>query len=333
MKEHEIVYLKENFADADQFIELTMKNGKETVLVCKGKEFKIINLFIKKDEHKKKYVETHETIDEFTLTSNEKIVKDNFALSSKYNLNGKNIDISSDESKNKFEKLLIENGNTIENTKRNFINKIVGFRTKKVWKMIVAIIIYLMLLGALINIFTGDEESEDKKQDDKKEVATKEDKSDTGDKKKNNDKKSDEPKKEKKDKKPLTDEEKIKKQLKEENQLSRLKEIQFVDNGHKVTIELKGQDALSKKSTARSFKMQTADTLYALNKSGVNFETADVYISFPMTDGIDEEEKLVMTSTWSKETVKKIDKDSTYSLPDHIEQHADSFFLHRYFRE
>ncbi|MFQ3790892.1 hypothetical protein AABD37_02425 [Staphylococcus nepalensis] len=333
MKEHEIVYLKDNFSDADQFIELTMKNGKETVLVCKGKECIIINLFIKKDEYKKKYVETHETIDEFTLTSNEKIVKDNFALSSKYNLNGKNIDISSDESKNKFEKLLIENGNTIENTKRNFINKIVGFRTKKVWKMVVAIIIYLILLGALINIFTGDGESEDKKQDDKKEIATKEDKSDTGDKKKTNDKKSDEPKKEKKDKKPLTDEEKIKKQLKEENQLSRLKEIQFVDNGHKVTIELKGQDALSKKSTARSFKMQTTDTLYALNKSGVNFETADVYISFPMTDGIDEEEKLVMTSTWSKETVKKIDKDSTYSLPDHIEQHADSFFLHRYFRE
>lgn len=333
MKEFVLVYLKKHFSDADQFIELAMKNGKETILICKDEECTIINLIIKKDEDKKKFVKSHEVIDEFTLLSNKKVVKDNFTLSSKYNLDGKIIEISSDESKIQFEKLLVKNGNAIEKTNRNFFNKIVGFRTKKAWKMVVASIIYLIPIGAVINMFTDDGESEDKKQDDKKEVATKENKSNTDDKKKTSDKKSDKSKTEKKDKKPLTDKEKIKKQLKEENQLSRLKEIQFVDNGNKVTIELKGQDALSKKSTARSFKMQTADTLYALNKSGVNFETADVYISFPMTDGIDEEERLVMTSTWPKDTVKRIDKDSTYSLPDHIEQHADSFFLHRYFRE
>lgn len=197
MKEYEIEYLRNTFSDANQFIELTMKNGKETILICKDEECTIINLIIKKDENKKKFVKSHEVIDEFMMLSNKKVVKDNFALSSKYNLDGKIIEINSDESKIQFEKLLVENGNTIEKTNRSFFNKIVGFRTKKVWKMVVASIIYLMLIGAVINMFTDDGESEDKKQDDKKEVATKDDKSNTNDKKETNDKKSDKPKKDK----------------------------------------------------------------------------------------------------------------------------------------
>lgn len=132
MKRNEKVYLKEHFSDADEFIEVSMKNGKETVLITEDKVCKIINLFIKKDKTNQKYIETHEVIDEFILIPNEKVVKDDFALSSKYNSNGNIINISSKESKNKFEEILEKNGNFIENTNRSFLNKIIGFRTKKI---------------------------------------------------------------------------------------------------------------------------------------------------------------------------------------------------------
>lgn len=132
MKRNEKVYLKEHFSEADEFIEVSMKNGKETVLITEDKVCKIINLFIKKDKTKQKYIETHEVIDEFILIPNEKVVKDDFALSSKYNTNGKIIDIARKESKNKFEEILVKNGNVIENTNRSFFNKIIGFRTKNI---------------------------------------------------------------------------------------------------------------------------------------------------------------------------------------------------------
>lgn len=132
MKKNEKLYLKEHFSEADEFIEVSMQNGKETVLITEDKACKIVNLFIKKDKTKQKYIETHEIIDEFILVPNEKVVKDDFALSSKYNSNGKIIDIASKESKHKFEEILEKNGNVIENTNRSFLNKIIGFRTKNI---------------------------------------------------------------------------------------------------------------------------------------------------------------------------------------------------------
>ncbi|MFQ3871295.1 hypothetical protein ABLV94_15260 [Staphylococcus sp. Mo2-7] len=98
MRRNEKEYLKEHFSEADEFIEISMQNGKETVLIIEDKAFKIFNLFIKKDKIKQKYVETHEIIDEFILIPNEKVVKDDFVLSSKYNSNGKIIRITSKES-------------------------------------------------------------------------------------------------------------------------------------------------------------------------------------------------------------------------------------------
>ncbi|MDW5472019.1 hypothetical protein [Staphylococcus equorum] len=132
MRRNEKEYLKEHFSEADEFIEISMQNGKETVLIIEDKACKIVNLFIKKDKIKQKYVETHEIIDEFILIPNEKVVKDDFVLSSKYNSNGKIIRITSKESQNKFEEILEKNGNIIENTNRSFFNKIIGFRTKNI---------------------------------------------------------------------------------------------------------------------------------------------------------------------------------------------------------
>ena len=82
-----------------------MKNGKDTILIYKDKKCTIVNLIIGKDKNKKKIVKSHEVIDEFTLLTNEKVIKDKFVLSSKYNLNGKIIEIMDDESKIQFEEL------------------------------------------------------------------------------------------------------------------------------------------------------------------------------------------------------------------------------------
>ncbi len=129
MKKHEFEYLKEHFSESNEFIELSMKNGKETVLIIREKECTVVNLFITKDGNKQRYIETHEIIDEFILPCNQKVVKDDFALSGKYILNDKFIDVASKESKKKFEDVLERYGNIIENTNRRFLNKIVGFRT------------------------------------------------------------------------------------------------------------------------------------------------------------------------------------------------------------
>lgn len=208
-------------------------------------------------------------------------------------------------------------------------NKFVSWVKKhKIWSGIIALIIISCIVGPFM-----DEEEQAKSGEPKKETATKvsskedaeKDKQEKADKQSKEDKtKKDAEAKKDKPKKPLTDEDKLKKNIKDESVT--LKDLEFVNGGDEIHITIEASSAMSKKSTLRVMKVKTADTLYALKKSELNFSTANIYVSPP------DEEQYAMTSRWTYDDVKEIDEDSTYTLPDEMEEKADGFMLNSYFR-
>src|SRR5699024_11496355 len=99
------------------------------------------------------------------------------------------------------------------------------------------------------------------------------------------------PKKEtkKETKKPLTDEQKLNKKLKKEVTSADVKDVEFGTGQSDVTIELKGKSNMSDKMTSRGFKMGTVEALYALKKSGIDVNSADIYVYFDLSDGMKDE--------------------------------------------
>ena len=187
----------------------------------------------------------------------------------------------------------------------------------------------LIALAVVISPFMEDEKSQSEEktvsQDNKEEKTEKETSKDKAEPKKEEHKKeksSDDSKT--KSSKPLTDEDKLKKNIKDESVT--LKDLEFVNDGDEIHITIEASTAMSKKSTLRVMKVKTADTLYALKKTKLNFSTVNVYVSPP------DEEQYAMTSRWTYDDVKEIDEDSTYTLPDEMEEKADGFMLNSYFR-
>lgn len=198
-------------------------------------------------------------------------------------------------------------------------NKVIGWIKKhKIWSGI----IILILIGGIGNIFSDSESTET--EDAKKETATKQEKKES-----KQDTKKDTNKKEE-TKKPLTDEEKLNKQLKKEVHSADVKNVDFGVGESDVTIELKGKENLSEKMTSRGFRMGTSEALYALKKSKIDVNSADIYVYYPLNDGMKDEEKMVMSSRWDKDTIKEMNQDALYTLPDgdNIEMHAESSFIH-----
>ena len=198
-------------------------------------------------------------------------------------------------------------------------NKVIGWIKKhKIWSGI----IILILIGGIGNIFSDSESTET--EDAKKETATKQEKKES-----KQDTKKDTNKKEE-TKKPLTDEEKLNKQLKKEVHSADVKNVDFGVGESDVTIELKGKENLSEKMTSRGFRMGTSEALYALKKSKIDVNSADIYVYYPLNDGMKDEEKMVMSSRWDKDTIKEMNQDVLYTLPDgdNIEMHAESSFIH-----
>lgn len=193
----------------------------------------------------------------------------------------------------------------------------------------------IIILGLVLFLFMGcmadmteEQEKEDKKQvsKEKKESTKKENKEQkqaTVEKEKTEKNESSNDSKNKPSK-SLTDEDKLKKNIKDESVT--LKDLEFVNGGDEIHITIEASSAMSKKSTLRVMKVKTADTLYALKKSGLNFSTANIYVSPP------DEEQYAMTSRWTYDDVNEIDEDSTYTLPDEMEEKADGFMLNSYFR-
>ena len=200
-------------------------------------------------------------------------------------------------------------------------NRIIGWIKKhKIWSGI----IILILIGGIGNIFSDSESTET--EDAKKETATKQEKKES----KQDTKKEKDTNKKEETKKPLTDEEKLNKQLKKEVHSADVKNVDFGVGESDVTIELKGKENLSEKMTSRGFRMGTSEALYALKKSKIDVNSADIYVYYPLNDGMKDEEKMVMSSRWDKDTIKEMNQDALYTLPDgdNIEMHAESSFIH-----
>lgn len=196
-------------------------------------------------------------------------------------------------------------------------NKVISWIKKhKIWSGI----IILILIGGIWNIFTDSENTET--EDAKKETATKQEKKES-----KQDTKKDTNKKEE-TKKPLTDEEKLNKQLKKEVHSADVKNVDFGVGESDVTIKLKGKENLSEKMTSRGFRMGTSEALYALKKSKIDVNSADIYVYYPLNDGMKDEEEMVMSSRWDKDTIDEMNEDALTTLPDAIETQAESSFIH-----
>lgn len=186
-------------------------------------------------------------------------------------------------------------------------NKVIGWIKKhKIWSGIMI----LILIGGIWNIFTDSENTET--EDAKKETATKQEKKES----------------KQATKKPLTDEEKLNKQLKKEVHSADVKNVDFGVGESDVTIELKGKENLSEKMTSRGFRMGTSEALYALKKSKIDVNSADIYVYYPLNDGMKDEEEMVMSSRWDKDTIDEMNEDALTTLPDAIETQAESSFIH-----
>lgn len=203
-------------------------------------------------------------------------------------------------------------------------NKIIGWIKKhKIWSGI----IILILIGGIGNIFTDSENTDT--EDAKKETATKQEKKES----KQDTKKEKDTNKKEETKKPLTDEEKLNKELKKEVYSADVKNVDFGVGESDVTIELKGKENLSEKMTSRGFRMGTSEALYALKKSKIDVNSADIYVYYPLNDGMKDEEKMVMSSRWDKDTIDEMNKDALTTLPDAIETQAESSFMHPVMRK
>jgi hypothetical protein len=83
---------------------------------------------------------------------------DHFALKSIFHLDGKDF-VVSPEGKNVQKFLEGEKKNTFTKVPRKFYQKILGFRSKKRWKQITAILIYLFIASFIIGFFNGEDET------------------------------------------------------------------------------------------------------------------------------------------------------------------------------
>lgn len=203
-------------------------------------------------------------------------------------------------------------------------NKIFNWIKKhKIWSGI----IILLLIGGIGSIFTNDEETES--EEPKKETATKQEKKES----KQDTKEEKITDKKEETEKPLTDEEKLNKELKKEVHSTDVKNVDFGVGASDVTIELDGKSSLTNKSTSRGFRMGTAEALYALKKANIDVNSADIYVYHELNDGMKDEEKMVMSSRWNKDTINSMNKDALTTLPDTIETHAESSFVHPVMRQ
>ena len=201
-------------------------------------------------------------------------------------------------------------------------------------KSVIAVIVLLFL--GVCGMFIDDSEegsTEEAKKTETKQTESKPEKKEEPKKVEKVEKKA--PKKEtkKETKKPLTDEQKLNKKLKKEVTSADVKDVEFGTGVSDVTISLDGESNLSDKMTSRGFRMGTVEALYALKKSGIDVNSAEIYVYFPLNDGMKDEEKMVMSSRWDKATIDEMNEDAKYTLPDAIESHAESSFVHPVMRK
>lgn len=125
----------------------------------KSRDFMIVNnsnvefyLATKKVEGEQEVLDDVRLIKTYEFKEFESVIIDNFAISTKYEFNN-GLQLTVEGSKD-LTKALQENGISTSTTERKWYNKILGFRSKKKWKMIFASIIYLLFVIAAIDGIT-----------------------------------------------------------------------------------------------------------------------------------------------------------------------------------
>ena len=228
----------------------------------------------------------------------------------------------------------------MENKNKKFLDKVKEWvKAHKIWSGIIALVIVSCIVGPFME--EEETQSEEPKKEtvandsskDKQEAKEEKAKQEQAKQEAKEKKESEEKAKKAEAKKPLTDEQKLNKKLKKEVTSADVKGVEFGTGQSDVTIELKGKSNMSDKMTSRGFKMGTTEALYALKKSGIDVNSADIYVYFDLNDGMKDEEKMVMSSRWDRTTIDEMNEDAKYTLPDTIESHAESSFIHPVMRK
>ncbi|OEK41281.1 hypothetical protein [Staphylococcus saprophyticus] len=225
----------------------------------------------------------------------------------------------------------------MENNNEKFLDKVKEWvKAHKIWSGIIALVIVSCIVGPFMEEEETQSEEPEKetvandsskeKQEAEEEEKAKQEQADKDAKDKQEAKEKKET--EEKAKKPLTDEQKLNKKLKKEVTSADVKGVEFGTGQSDVTIELKGKSNMSDKLTSRGFKMGTVEALYALKKSGIDVNSAEIYVYFPLNDGMKDEEKMVMSTRWDRATIDAMNEDAKFTLPDHIEEQAENTFMH-----
>src|SRR5699024_3915247 len=198
----------------------------------------------------------------------------------------------------------------MENKNKKFLDKVKEWvKAHKIWSGIIALVIVSCIVGPFME--EEETQSEEPKKEtvandsskDKQEAKEEKAKQEQAKQEAKEKKESEEKAKKAEAKKPLTDEQKLNKKLKKEVTSADVKGVEFGTGQSDVTIELKGKSNMSDKMTSRGFKMGTTEALYALKKSGIDVNSADIYVYFDLNDGMKDEEKMVMSSRWDKATI------------------------------
>lgn len=228
----------------------------------------------------------------------------------------------------------------MENNNKKFLDKVKEWvKAHKIWSGIIALVIVSCIVGPFME--EEETQSEEPKKEtvandsskDKQEAKEEKAKQEQAKQEAKEKKESEEKAKKAEAKKPLTDEQKLNKKLKKEVTSADVKGVEFGTGQSDVTIELKGKSNMSDKMTSRGFKMGTVEALYALKKSGIDVNSAEIYVYFPLNDGMKDEEKMVMSTRWDRATIDAMNEDAKFTLPDHIEEQAENTFMHPTMRQ
>lgn len=224
----------------------------------------------------------------------------------------------------------------MENKNKKFLDKVKEWvKAHKIWSGIIALVIVSCIVGPFMEEEEETQSEEPKKETvandsskDKQEAKEEKAKQEQAKQEAKEKKESEEKAKKAEAKKPLTIEQKLNKKLKKEVTSADVKGVEFGTGQSDVTIELKGKSNMSDKMTSRGFKMGTVEALYALKKSGIDVNSAEIYVYFPLNDGMKDEEKMVMSTRWDRATIDAMNEDAKFTLPDHIEEQAENTFMH-----
>lgn len=119
---------------------------------------------------------------------------------------------------------------------------------------------------------------------------------------------------------------KIEKELDKEVNMGKIQYVNYSDEEKIAIIDIKANDTFSEKGVDSNARNATAEALYALNKSKVDVQSADININFPTSDGLEEKESTILSTTWSGDVISKMNKDNVNTLPDNLKQHADHYY-------